>query len=66
MSIPVSNLSHESKIGARILLFPVVVHNKMDNLVMRPNTTQIIAAETTLLVTDGIGVNNFYYILEPL
>lgn len=32
---------------------------------MRPNTTQIIAAETTILITDGTGVNNFYYILEP-
>ena len=67
MSIPVWNLSHESKIGARILLFSVVVvHNKIGNLVMRPSTTQIKAAETIILVTDGTGVNNFYYILDPL
>ena len=33
---------------------------------MRPSTTQIKAAETAILVTDGTGVNNFYYILDPL
>ena len=38
----------------------------MDNLDMRPSTTQIKAAETAILVTDGTGVNNFYYILDPL
>lgn len=37
------------------------------NLVMRPTTTQRKAALTSLeLVTDDAGVNNLYYILEPL
>lgn len=34
---------------------------------MRPTTTQRKAALTSLeLVTDDAGVNNLYYILEPL